>query len=283
MRRLSASTCLLLGLVSAFEGVARAEPEKTTAPAEGAPADVAPSEPVVAPVEPVPAKDKPARPKPLAEEEIDVEGLPKLRRFDIGGALLWVSRLGEGVQDDEVTGVDYAPALGFEIHGRVTIIPQLQAGVYFGGSRHGVHLARGAMDTSDQVTSDSLQTLWIGAKAFPTWPMSDRIRAWLALGVGWGRFEFPEMEASRDGVGKYVVRERGNSFVEFPLGVGGAFEIIDDWLSIDFELTFSPTIHQDHDSFERAQVIVGGAIDHVGPLAPAPWTFTQALGLSLLL
>jgi hypothetical protein len=272
MRRVPASTCLLLGLVCTFPGVAHADP-----PAD----DAAPVE--AAPEKAAPEKEKPARPKPLAEEEIDVEGLPKLRRLDIGGSLLWVSRLGEGDVDGEATGVNYAPALGFGIHARVTIIPQLQAGVYFGGSRHGVHLARGAMDVADDVTSDSLQTLWIGAKAFPTWPMSDRVRTWLALGVGWGRFEFPEMNASRDGVGAYVIRERGSSFVEFPLGVGGSIEIIDEWLSIDFELSFSPTIHQDHDSFERAQVIVGGGIDHVGPLAPAPWTFTQALGLSLLL
>lgn len=234
------------------------------------------------------AQDKPAphrkdRPQPLADQDLAIDSLPKARRFDIGGSFLLVSRMGEGSVDSSATHVDYAPALGFGVHGRVPILPQLQVGIYFGGARHDVTISSGGLDVPDRIASDALQALWIGSKVFPTWPMNDRVRTWASVGIGWGRFEFPEMSGRRSGVGNYVIRERGNSFVEFPIGVGGSIELIDDWLSVDFQFDVSPTIHQEGDAYLPAQVIVGGSIEHVGPLSRAPFTFTQGVGLSLLL
>ena len=84
-----------------------------------------------------------------------------------------------------------------------------------------------------------LLSLHNGAKVQPTLNFTPRLRAWLTAGIGWGRFTFPEMTFTENEQ-EFVVRQRNSVFVEFPLGLGVSYDIIEDWLALEFESTAAP-------------------------------------------
>lgn len=244
----------------------------------------APSSPETAPPVP-PTYDGPPpleRPPPFDDEPAQ-PALRRERRLDVGGSVLFVSRLGASEDAGLPSGVDYEPSVGFGIHLRLPVVRWLQVGAYFGGAEIGLGLAPGALGVDQLETNDTLTTAWFGTKLYPTLHVGELVRLWASAGVGWGRYEFPAMNA-RDASGRFRVQTRGNSFVEFPLGVGGAVELVDEWLSLELELGVVPTVHREGTSFVGAQATdAAGRLRDIGPLPRSPLGFVQSLGLSVLL
>ncbi len=117
----------------------------------------------------------------------------------------------------------------------------------------------------------------------PCIPIGERVRLFGIAGVGWGRFEFPQMTAQEAGKLPFVIKGRGSSFVTFPLGFGSSIELLKNWLSLDFELDWSPNIHDDGTSFVVVQAIDNGYERNIGPMPIVHVTYLQSLGLSLTL
>jgi hypothetical protein len=278
------------GLSLALE--ARAEepldvPAAVPAPApEVAPASVPAPAPEAAPAPPMPptyAAPPPLERPPAFDHEPAEPSLPRERRLDVGGSVLFVSRIGASEASGLPSRVDYEPSVGFGVHLRLPVVRWLQVGAYFGGAEVGLDLAPGALGVDQLETDDNLTTAWFGTKLYPTLHVGQLVRLWASVGVGWGRFEYPAMNA-RDASGRFRVQTRGNSFVEFPVGVGGAVELIDEWLSLELELGVVPTVHREGTSFIGAQATDGaGQLRDVGPLPRSPLGFVQSLGLSVLL
>jgi hypothetical protein len=129
----------------------------------------------------------------------------------------------------------------------------------------------------------SAETFSFGAKLAPTLPISERLRIWLAVGVGWGRFNFDSMTVMQ-GAEEFTVRERKGVFVEFPLGLGISFDVIERWMAIGYEAVAAPVVGQSGDAYEPSQTVdANGIIQNVGPLGAPEVSFVQTLGVSLIL
>ncbi len=231
--------------------------------------------------EPKGAKDAP-RPPPF-RDDLPLATLPPMHRLDVGADALLVNRLASDYIDGAPSHIAYRPTIGFGIHARVQIIRYLQVGAYFYGAEHGFAFGQGALGIRGNIDSEALTTVAFGAKAMPTLPLGERVRLWGTLGVGWGRFEFPQMTAREPGRDPFVIKGRGNSFVEFPMGLGASFEIIKNWLAVDIEITGAPLVHKKGTSFVPVQALDNGHERNIAPMPESHLSIVQALGLSLLL
>lgn len=230
----------------------------------------------------VPGADDPPRPPPFKDEPPRAT-LPPKRRLDVGAEFLLVNRLAADQISGRPSHIAYHPAGGFEFHARVQVFRYLQVSAYFAGSAHTIQLGPGALGVSGSIDSTDLSTIWFGGKIMPTLPLGERVRLWTTAGVAWGRYEYPQMKAHEHGREPFLIKGRGNSFVEFPIGLGASFEMVKNWLSFDVELTGSPMLHNDGDSFVTVQELDNGHQRTVDPLPKTHVNFVQGIGLSLLL
>jgi len=197
------------------------------------------------------------------------------------------------LSDAEIeNGTRYAPAPAWGLHLRWRLLSFLRFHAYFVDSHHTVELPQGALvpSTDNAIASDatpseiSVATFVFGGRLAPTWELSERLRLWLAAGVGWGRFEYPTMTITEADGAQFEVRERDGSFVEFPFSVGGSFDVIDRWLAVELELTAAPATGQSgsaHRTFQTTDA--DGQIRQVGGFGAIEASFTQTIGLSLIL
>ncbi len=235
------------------------------------------------PAAPEAPEDKlPPRPAPL--EITASEGLPFTRHIDFGIDAAFVFRFAENGTAGTGADPSYDPALGFSVHGRIMLARYLGFSGYFVASSHTVSLPAGSLGLDGQLDTDKLDTYAFGARLTPTWPIHERLRVWLAAGFGWGRLELGRMEVTPPGQSSFVVRERADSFLEVPFGIGGSYDVIPEWLAIDVESTVSVAIDQEDESWAGMQTIdASGHRLAVGPMPPISASFVQTLGFSLIL
>ena len=228
-----------------------------------------------------PQPETPARtplpPGPPAEK------VPWERHIEIGGDVALVQRPASADAAGNASDVRYEGAVGFGLHARWEIFKYLRFAAYFIDAHHGIDLPPGALGQQGVLEIESLRTYSFGARLCPTLPIGTRARAWLSVGVGWGRMEFGRMTV-KDATGAFQVRERSDPFVEFPMGIGGSFDIIPRWLSVELELTGAFVSSEDGDATGQKQAIDGqGRKTHIGGFPELDGTFVQTLGLSLVL
>ena len=266
-----------LGRIWALGALATSLAASRTALAD--PPPPAPDHATSAPV----AADAPVRPPPF-KEDIETASLPRVRHLEIGVAATTISRpAADTLAFGEPARTTYSPTLGLNFSLRFPIFRYLQVGINVIGAQHHIDFSRGALGVNGTIQSGSLTTIWFDAKVMPTLPIGDRVRLFGVAGVGWGRFEFPQMTAQEPGRMPFIIKGRGSSFVTFPLGFGSSIDIIKNWLAVDFELNWSPNIHKDGTSFVVVQAIDNGLERDIGPMPIVHVTFTQSLGLSLTL
>ncbi len=232
------------------------------------------------------ASSRPPLPPPIALPEP-----PKWeRRLEIGGGVVFVNR--PLLHEATATAVSYQPTVGFGLHLRWDILKFLRVHPYFIDARHDLTLPAGALTTSAGHSISSTATLSestaytfvFGLRLEPTWWLSDRARAWASVGVGWGRFEIPEMTINDPTGGEFMVRERANVFVEFPMGLGVAFDVIPRWLAVEYEFYAAPITGTSGDALESYQAIdASGNLRDVGTVEDLDASFVHTIGLALIL
>jgi hypothetical protein len=223
-----------------------------------------------------------ARPPPLTED-VELTTLPKERHLDVGPRALLVTRLAESEVEGERSGITYDPAPGVGAWLRVLVHRYFQVGASWTWATHKLSMERGALGIDGSIETDSVTSYSLELHLMPTLPIGDRVKLWGSAGVGWGRHYYPPMHV-RDASGAFTIRDRAASFVDFPLGIGGMVEIVPQWLSIDLDVVFAPTLPEDGSARIRTQTIDGaGRRREVGPIPGATVSFIQALGLSVLL
>jgi hypothetical protein len=230
------------------------------------------------------------RPRTALPDVEPPEPPPWGRRIEVGASFAFVLR--PYANGNAESQIGYSPAPGFGVHLHWEFFPWLRFHPYFVHAFHSVDVPAGALASgtsisipADATISDTtVATFVIGAKLAPTYPFTDRIRAWVTLGVGWGRFEFPIVTVTETSGDSYEVRRRAGTQVEFPLGVGVAFDVIEHWLSVEYEATAAPVTGQSGSAYEIFQTTdVQGAIRDVGPYGAIEASFVQTLGVSLIL
>ncbi len=225
--------------------------------------------------------DRP-RPPPL-DDEIELLTLPKQHLVDVGPRALLVTRLAESEIDGRDTRISYDPAPGVGAAMRVIVHDYFQVGASWAWATHKLSIERGALGIDGSIEVNSVTSYALSVHLMPTLPIGDRVRLWASVGAGWGRHYYPPMHVT-DGTGAWTVRDRAASFVDFPLGLGGMVELVPGWLSVDLDVLVAPGLPEDGSARIPIQAIDGtGGQREVGPIPGATVSFTQALGLSVLL
>ena len=231
-----------------------------------------------------------AEPRPQELDVVVPEPPAWERHLELGADFAFVLRpLSNGEVDN---GTRYSAAPGYGFHVRWNMLRWLRFHFYFVDAHHSIELTPGALatglsdgiDPAATVEEPSVSTFVFGGRLAPTWNISDRFRGWLAVGVGWGRFEYPTMVVTETGGQQFEVRERAGVFVEFPFSVGASFDVIEHWLAVELESTAAPVTGQSgsgHSNFQATDA--DGNIRSVAGFGAIEASFVQTLGLSLIL
>lgn len=230
-----------------------------------------------------PQPETPARPRlPPAPPAAPVPWEPHL---ELGSDVAFVQRAASVDGNDRATDVRYRPGLGYGLHASWHLVRWLRFSGYFVDARHEVELPAGALGLTGVLTMDPVRAYSLGARLAPTLTLGERARAWLSLGIGWGRLEFDRMKVVESTASPFEVRERSQSFVEYPLGLGASFDVVPRWLSVEVGLSAAVVDDGDDGSaLVDAQAIdAAGKRRNVGSLPQVDAAFVQSIGLSLLL
>lgn len=210
--------------------------------------------------------------------------VPWKRHVDLGAGAAVVARLGDSGAGGEPT-LDLAPGAGFELHARIPLLRFLQFEAYLVRTSHDLEAQPGALRVppGTRIATGDARAYSFGVRLCPTLPLGPRAKAWVLAGIGWGRFEYGRMTFEPPGAAPFLVRERADSLVELPLGLGASVTVLPRWLSVDAGLVFAPLLEQNGSALQEAQAIESGAKRSVGGLAEIDASLVATLGLSLLL
>jgi len=211
------------------------------------------------------------------------------RRLEIGADAALISR---PFATTKAENIRYDTAIGWGIHVNWKLVSWLRFHTYFVDAHHDLRIPPGAFasDAANSVSSSSavsdatVRTFAFGAKLAPTWQFTSRARAWISAGIGWGRLNFPNMTVTEPAGESYDIRERDASFVEFPIGVGIAYDVWPRWITIQYAASGAPVIGQSGSAHEPFQAVdADGQLRDVAALGAFDASFVQTLGLSLIL
>jgi hypothetical protein len=285
-------------LALAWATTARAEepPREESTPDEGAPEE--PKGPPRPPLPPAPPKTR----------------LPWDRHLEVGADLALVRRTGSTSAEGVETNVRFGSAVGYGFHAGWDVLRFLRVSAYIVRAQHELVFLPGALvlpgepraiQPSSRIAADPLRTLAFGARLAPTWPLGDRVRLWLSVGIGYDRFDFGRMRICEPGsdvcdlqsdtpfvpggsdaplAKPFQVHTRGASFFEVPLGLGASLELVRDWITLDFETTGAFLLGQGGEATRPMQAVDNeGRRRTIGGLPRPEGSFVQTLGLSLVL
>lgn len=234
---------------------------------------------------------KAPRPPPL--EALEPAELPVSRHVDVGLAMALVERLTEGQTNAGSVNFRYPAMIGVGLSARVDVWKYLRANLYVVRSSTSTDLAAGMLGLPGDPGLVPLTSYALGLRLSPTLRLGPRARTWLSVGAGWGRMEMGRFDVQSRGSSCdpdiqppncYVVRERSFSFLEFPMGFGTSFDIIKNWLAIEFEATMAFHTAQRGTARNVGQTIdTEGKRTVVGPFPEISATFVQTIGLALVL
>lgn len=181
-------------------------------------------------------------------------------------------------------GIGYDPAVQFSFQGRGYVSPWLSFSLYYVRASHEVSLPPGAAGMDyEQIDMDTVLSYSLGARVEPTYRVSDTFRAWLSLGVGWGRMSLDKVTVQEQDR-SYTVRDRAGVFVEVPFGIGASYEIVPRWLAIQAEADVAHLSKQSGKLFDPTPFVDNkGSRDAVGPMPTQTISSSFLLGVSLIL
>ena len=232
--------------------------------------------PAVAFAEPSDAANA-ARPAPLSP--LVPTDLPITRHVDIGASVALVQRVAEGQTSLE----RYPSAVGVGLSARADMFRYLRANLYAVRASTSMDLAAGALGLPGDPAPLKVTSYSFGLRLSPTLPIGPRARTWLSFGAGWGRVEVGRFDVASAG-STFQVRERAFSFLELPVSIGTSFDIIKNWLTVEFEATGAFHVAQRGTALEKGQAIdTSGRRIAVGSFPSLTASFVQTLGLSLVL
>ncbi|NUP13256.1 MAG: hypothetical protein HOW73_45025, partial [Polyangiaceae bacterium] len=223
----------------------------------------------------------PARPPPLTDDSYTAS-VPRDRHVDIGATFVFISPISNSI-GAEPAQLRYRPGPGVSAYTRIVLLRYLHAAAVFSWAEHAIDADLDALGARGPLETGSMTSYRLEAHAMPTLPIGERVRLFGIVGLGWGRLEVGPMSAP-DGDGSLVIRGRGASYFDVPLGAGGSIEIIPNWMAFDFALWGAPTFAKEGTAHTPLLAIDGdGHAQQIGPLPEVPVWFVQSLGLSLLL
>lgn len=232
------------------------------------------------------AADSPKRPPPLPEQP--TASTPWQHHADVGASFAFISRFASHTLDGSPSPTRFEPAPGVAVHIDWRLFSDyLRFNAYLHSARHNLDLPPGALGlTGAHITEpQDFASYSFGARLCPTLPLTAYISPFVCGGIGWGRLEFGRMSVQPANNAPLVaVRERSASFGEIPIGLGTHITLIPRWLALRLEISAAFPFGQEGTATHDTQIIDGsGQILHIPALPLLDASFTQTIGLSLLL
>ena len=232
---------------------------------------------------PAPARAElpPRPPLPPAPAPLPV---PWERHLDLGldGAI--VVTLAHANGPGQPTPARFRPAAGLGAHLSIDVLRCLRFSAHLVDARPPLTLPEGALGVPFAVASDWAHVFRFGARFAPTLALTDRLRVWASAGLGWGRLEYPRMSVTEPGRAAFMIRERADSVLDLPVGIGASFEVIPRWLRLELDLSYGIGLSQQGTGIDAAQAIdAEGRKRVIAGLPKIDGTVVQTVGVSLLL
>ena len=185
---------------------------------------------------------------------------------------------------DNPDGIAYGAGFEVTVEARGYAWSWLSGSLYHRRGYHHLNLPYGAASIDYQrFETSTLLAYSLGARLEPTWPVTDSLRLWLAMGLGWGRLNVGRIVV-HETKHNYRLRERSGVFVEIPLSLGVSYTIIPRWLALQAETGISPLIMQTGALYGSSPYTDNeGTLKYVGPFPTQSYVFNFAFGVSLVL
>lgn len=179
------------------------------------------------------------------------------------------------------TGVSYAAGVAYGAHLNVPFLRWLSMSLYYLHADQSMSIdGPAAWGTAAELSvSDSLSSYLLGARLQPTLPIGERAAAWLNVGAAWGVLSFPVVRAAA--ADPYVIRTPPHSFIEFPLGIGGEWELVPRWLALQANAEFAIAV--DDAASPVQSVTQSGLLAYSRALPGFTHSFVSTIGLALKL
>ncbi len=188
------------------------------------------------------------------------EPRPKARALEIGSFVGAANRPSEG---DLIT---YGPSVAWGFYGRIVLKKWLGLRLYYREESVPVTVERGGFGSFGATEFDqpNLRLRSLGARIEPTWVPAPRLQVMAVIGISWLRFVAPGATSE----GQYDLRTADRSAVEldFQGGVGAAFELVPDWLTIGAQFAYGIASQRTGTAYENVQAFSGGKRYTMGPL-----------------
>ncbi len=230
--------------------------------AEGKPSEPAADGKPVATSEPSKEAQAPLDPNAQTPAPVTlVDGpRPKARALEIGSFVGAANRPSEG---DLIT---YGPSVAWGFYGRLVIKKWLGLRLYYREESIPVTVERGGFGSFGATEFDqpNLRLRSLGARIEPTWVPAPRLQIMAVIGISWLRFVAPGATSE----GQYELRTADRSAVEldFQGGVGAAFELVPDWLTIGAQFAYGIASQRTGTAYEKVQAFSDGKRYTMGPL-----------------
>ncbi len=231
---------------------------------------------------PSPEATAPLDPNAQAPSSVQlVDGpMPKARALDLGAFAGISNRPAEG------EGITYGPAVAWGIYARLELRRWLGLRLYYREEYIPVTVERGGFDTSTSFgdtdfDQPNLKLRSLGARLEPTWVVAPRLHVMAVIGASWLRFVAPPATST----GAFDIRTADRSAVEldFQGGVGAAFELLPDWLTVGAQLTYGVSTQRSGTAYEDVQAFSDGKRYTLGALPRFDGVTDLLFSLGLLL
>jgi opacity protein-like surface antigen len=223
-------------------------------------------------------------PRPRLPEAPALAPLPWEHHLDLGVDGAFVVTVAQENGAGQPTPVRFRPAAGLGAHLSIDVLRSLRFSAYLVDARPALTLPEGALGPSGSIASDSAHIFRLGARFSPTLRLTDRIQVWAAAGLGWGRVEYPRMSVTERDRAAFMIRERADSVLDLPIGIGASFEVVPRWLRLEFELSYGIGLSQQGTGIDAAQAIDSeGRKRMIDGLPKIEGSVVQTVGVSLLL
>ena len=185
---------------------------------------------------------------------------------------------------DDPDEIGYRPGVQLIVQGRGYVWSWLNAAIYHRRAHHQIDIPRGAAGMDyEHMDKDSVLAYSLGARFEPTYRIMDSVRVFAIVGIGWGKLNMGRIHV-QESARSYMVRDRSGVFVEIPLGLGLAYEVIPRWLAIQAEVDVSPFWKQSGGVHGTSPYTDSdGILGSVGPMPMQTHSASFLFGVSLLL
>jgi hypothetical protein len=205
---------------------------------------------------------------------------PRPYQLELGPSVVVASRVASASADN----IHYSPALAPGLLVRISLAPWLRLGGRYTRALHTTELPPGAFGTvSTSLTpSDSTHVTSLDAYLYPTWNAARGLHVFGVIGIGWASVLTPAVRV--DSPTGPTLRLRQGVFLESPFGLGLAYDVFPNWVSVSFETLYAPAFSSSGDSFNKDTYLdTSGHSATVGPYPTITHSFYQYLTVALTL